>query len=82
MAPQNLLDRISNVTGKATSWLTLAMVILTSIIVIMRYVFDAGFIWMQEQVANEDAAAVARSAGIDVVQDRCIYKDWLRLMNT
>jgi len=40
-----------------------------------------GFIWMQEHVINEDAAQVARSAGIDVIQDRCIYKEWLRLLN-
>jgi len=40
-----------------------------------------GFVWMQEQVINEDAAQVARTAGIDVIQDRCIYKEWLRLLN-
>ena len=44
-APQNLLDRISNATGKITSWFTLVMVIVTSVIVVMRYVFDAGFIF-------------------------------------
>lgn len=38
-------------------------------------------VWMQEDVVNEDAAAKARAAGLDVVQDRCIYKEWLRLMN-
>jgi len=41
----------------------------------------AGMIWMQEDVVHEEAAAKARAAGIDVVQDRCIYKEWLRLMN-
>jgi uncharacterized protein len=40
-----------------------------------------GFIWMQEGVINEDAAAVARQAGIPVVMDLCVYKEWLRLMN-
>ena len=45
MAPKNLFDRISNITGKATSWLTLAMVVLTSIIVVMRYVFKNPPIW-------------------------------------
>jgi TRAP-type mannitol/chloroaromatic compound transport system permease small subunit len=47
---ENLLDRISSVTGKVTAWLTLFMVIVTFIVVIMRYVFDAGFIWVQESV--------------------------------
>jgi predicted CoA-binding protein len=32
-------------------------------------------IWMQEGVVDEAAAETARSAGIDVVMDRCILKD-------
>ena len=38
-------------------------------------------IWMQEGVINEAAAAIARRAGIPVVMDRCLYKEWLRLLN-
>ncbi|MEN8006806.1 MAG: CoA-binding protein [Candidatus Krumholzibacteriota bacterium] len=41
----------------------------------------AGAVWMQEEVVHEEAAAKARAAGLDVVQDRCLYKEWLRLMN-
>lgn len=48
--PQNLFDRISTATGRAASWLTLAMVVVTVIVVIMRYVFDAGLIWLQESI--------------------------------
>ncbi len=40
-----------------------------------------GAIWMQEGVENAEAAAVAEAAGIPVVMDRCIYKEWLRLLN-
>jgi len=54
--PRNLFDRVSGVTGRITSWLTLIMVIVTSIIVVMRYVFDAGFIWLQESVVWMHAA--------------------------
>jgi predicted CoA-binding protein len=32
-------------------------------------------------VENEAAAAAADTAGIPVVMDRCIYKEWLRLLN-
>lgn len=32
-------------------------------------------IWMQEGVVDEDAAKIARAAGLDVVMDRCILKD-------
>ena len=38
-------------------------------------------VWLQEGVAHEEATARARAAGLVVVQDRCIYKEWLRLMN-
>ena len=38
-------------------------------------------VWLQEDVVHEAAAAKARDAGLTVVQDRCIYKEWLRLMN-
>jgi TRAP-type mannitol/chloroaromatic compound transport system permease small subunit len=43
-------DRISTLIGRATSWLTLAMVIVMFVIVVMRYAFDFGFIWLQESV--------------------------------
>ena len=49
-APDNLLDRFSRITGRLTAWFTLFMVLLTCVIVVMRYVFDAGLIWMQELV--------------------------------
>jgi len=48
--PQESINRLSNATGKLVSWLTLIMVIVTCIIVVMRYVFGAGLIWMQESV--------------------------------
>lgn len=46
----SLLDRISTVTGRVTAWLTLFMVVVTFVVVVMRYLFDAGFIWVQESV--------------------------------
>lgn len=33
-------------------------------------------IWMQEGVINEEAALKAKNAGIKVVMDRCIYKEY------
>lgn len=36
-------------------------------------------IWIQEGIINEAAAQRARQAGITVVMDRCIYKDYLEL---
>ena len=47
---QNRLDRFSTALGQAAAWLTLFMVIITFVVVVMRYVFDAGLIWVQESV--------------------------------
>lgn len=40
-----------------------------------------GCVWMQEHVVNPEAAALAADAGLDVLMDVCLYKEWLRLMN-
>ena len=45
-----MLDRISTFLGKTSAWLTLFMVLVTFVVVVMRYVFDAGLIWLQESV--------------------------------
>lgn len=38
-------------------------------------------LWLQEGVVNESAAECAHRAGIMVVMDRCIYKDYRALMS-
>jgi len=37
-------------------------------------------IWLQDGVINEQAAQKAVDAGITVVMDRCIYRDYIQLM--
>lgn len=39
---------------------------------------QARVIWMQEGIAHEKAAARARAAGLEVVQNRCILKEHAR----
>ena len=39
----------------------------------------AKVIWMQEGVIHEKAAERARQAGLDVIMDRCILKEHMRL---
>lgn len=37
-------------------------------------------LWLQDGVINEEAALKAQAAGITVIMDRCIYRDYMRLM--
>ncbi|MFD2164856.1 TRAP transporter small permease subunit [Thalassotalea euphylliae] len=45
-----LVDKVTEQLGRAVSWLTLAMVLLTFLIVVLRYGFNIGWIAMQESV--------------------------------
>ena len=42
------LDRFGEAVGRALSWLTLACVLVCFGVVVLRYAFNVGFIWMQE----------------------------------
>ena len=44
------LDAIAEHTGRLISWLTLAMVVATVAVVVLRYAFGQGLIWLQESV--------------------------------
>lgn len=37
-------------------------------------------IWLQDGVVNEPEAARAQAAGITVIMDRCVYRDYIQLM--
>lgn len=37
-------------------------------------------LWIQEGIVHDEAAEEAREAGLTVVMDRCIYKDYMALM--
>ena len=44
------IDRLNERIGRIVSWLTVAMVLVTCVVVVARYFFDAGWIWLQETV--------------------------------
>jgi len=44
------IERFIDWSGRAVSWLTLFMVIVTFIVVVLRYVFDTGWIALQESI--------------------------------
>jgi TRAP-type mannitol/chloroaromatic compound transport system permease small subunit len=68
-------DRISILSGRITSWLTLIMVVVTVIVVVMRYVFDAGAIWLQESVVWMHAVVFMVGAAFTLQQDEHVRVD-------
>jgi len=41
---------------------------------------DVKVIWLQEGIRNNEAAEKARKAGLIVIQDRCMYKEYKKKM--
>ena len=39
---------------------------------------DIHLIWLQEGIVNEEARKLAESNGIEFVQDKCMYKEYVR----
>ncbi len=70
-----MLDRISVTLGRATSWLTLLMVIITFVVVVMRYVFDFGLIWLQESVVWMHAFVFMVGAAYTLQQEEHVRVD-------
>jgi TRAP-type mannitol/chloroaromatic compound transport system permease small subunit len=42
------IDRMNESIGRGVAWLTLTMVLITFVVVILRYVFSIGWVWLQE----------------------------------
>lgn len=40
----------------------------------------ASCVWLQEGIVSEDAAAIARAAGLTIVMDRCMMQEHRRLI--
>lgn len=72
---QSLIDRFSDATGKLTAWLTLLMVIATVVVVVLRYVFDVGLIWLQESIIWMHATVFMVGAGYTLMHDEHVRVD-------
>jgi TRAP-type mannitol/chloroaromatic compound transport system permease small subunit len=69
------IDRISIATGRAAAWLTLAMVIVSFVIVVMRYAFDSGLIWLQESLTWMHAAVFMLGVAYTLQRDQHVRVD-------
>ncbi len=71
----DFLDSISIGVGRAISWLTLLMVIVTFIIVVLRYVFVMGWIWLQESLTWMHAVVFMLGAAYTLQQEQHVRVD-------
>lgn len=69
------LDVISISVGRTTSWLTLLMVCVTFVIVVMRYIFDSGLIWLQESLTWMHAMVFMLGAAYTLQQEEHVRVD-------
>lgn len=69
------LDSISIATGKAVAWLTFLMVLVTVVIVVLRYGFNLGFIWLQESLIGLHAIVFMLGAAYTLQQDEHVRVD-------
>jgi len=90
----NIINAANEWIGKTISWLTLAMVLTTFIIVILRYAFDIGWIALQESVSYMHAIIFMLGSAytlkhnahvrVDIFYQRCSAKTqaWIDCLGT
>lgn len=69
------IDALNRRLGHAVAWLTLAMVLFTFAIVMLRYVFGVGPIWMQESVTWMHAAVFMLGGAYALQRDEHVRVD-------
>lgn len=71
------IDQLNEWIGRWIAWLTLSMVLVTVVVVVLRYGFNIGFIWMQESVRFMYAAVFLLGAGYTLKHDAHVRVDML-----
>ena len=71
----DIIERFINWCGRAVSWLTLFMVIVTFVVVVLRYLFDTGWIALQESISYMHAAVFLIGAAYTLQQDAHVRVD-------
>lgn len=89
-----LINALNEWIGKSIAWLTLVMVLTTFTIVILRYVFDTGWIALQESVTYLHALVFMLGAAytlkhnghvrVDIIYQHCSAKTraWIDCLGT
>ena len=69
------INKLNRSIGRITAWLTLAMVLVTFCVVVLRYLFDTGWIWLQESVTWMHAAVFMLAAAYTLADDQHVRVD-------
>jgi TRAP-type mannitol/chloroaromatic compound transport system permease small subunit len=69
------IDSLSESTGRVIGWLTLAMVVVTFVIVVLRYLFNVGWISLQESVTWMHALVFSLGAAFALRRDGHVRVD-------
>ena len=73
--PLSALRKFIALSGKAVAWLTVVMVLLTFTIVVLRYGFNLGWIWLQESLTYLHVAVFTIVAAWTLQQDGHVRVD-------
>ena len=75
LALARAVDAVNDRLGRSVAWLTVVMVLVTVLIVVLRYGFEIGFIWMQESVRFMHAAVFLLCAGYTLLWNEHVRVD-------
>lgn len=70
-----LISSVNTLLGRLFAWLSLAMVLVCFTVVIMRYVFTSGFVWMQDLYVWMNGAMFMGVAGYTLLQNGHVRVD-------
>lgn len=70
-----IIDYINDVIGRSIAWLTVVMVLVTFLIVVLRYAFSIGWIAMQESVVYLHAVVFMLGAGYTLKKNKHVRVD-------
>lgn len=65
----DIIDQINSFVGKAVSWLVVLMVLNVFVVVVLRYMFSIGWVWMQELYVWTHAIIFMLGAGYTLLHD-------------
>lgn len=71
----NLIDGLNETLGRIAAWATLAVVLVCCAVVVLRYAFSTGFVWMQELYVWLHAGAFMLAAGYTLKHDGHVRVD-------